>query len=101
MNRLHDGGRPPTKNTHVPSADLSSRPAASSNESSRVLLVIGKALANLVAVTLRHGRHQTRACTNEPETRQLMQAWAPPTAPTRTNPHTNTTTVTGGGRATY
>ena len=44
---------------------------------SRVLLVIGRALANLVSVTLRHGDYETRDCTSEEECRTLMRDWAP------------------------
>ena len=44
---------------------------------SRVLLVIGKALANLVAVTLRHGSYDTRDCTTERECRQIISDWKP------------------------
>ncbi len=44
---------------------------------SRVLLVIGKALANLVAVTLRHGEYETRQCTTEADCRALIAEWRP------------------------
>lgn len=45
--------------------------------SSRVLLVIAPALANLVAVTLRHGPYETRTTTSEAECRQLLREWQP------------------------
>jgi len=44
---------------------------------SKVLLVIGKALANLVAVSLRHGSYETRDCTTERECRALVSEWKP------------------------
>ena len=44
---------------------------------SRVLLVIPKALANLVAVTLRHGAYETRDATDESEVRRLLNDWRP------------------------
>ena len=44
---------------------------------SRVLLVIGNALANLVAVTLRHSNYETQDTTVEAECRQLMRDWQP------------------------
>jgi len=44
---------------------------------SRILLVFGKALANLVAVTLRHGNYETRDSSNEADCRRLVAEWQP------------------------
>src|SRR5438067_3799304 len=85
------------KNTHMAPADVLPRTDASSNESSRVLLVIGKALANLVAVTLRHGKYETRDCTSETEARQLMQDWRPHMALIDIDHHQNFIELLGGG----
>ena len=43
----------------------------------RVLLVIGKALANLIAVTLRHGSYETRDATEERDVREIVREWQP------------------------
>jgi DNA-binding response OmpR family regulator len=43
----------------------------------RVLLIIGKALANLVAVTLRHGDYETRDATDDREIHDLVRDWHP------------------------
>lgn len=43
----------------------------------RVLLVIGTALANLVAVTLRHGWYETRTSTDLAECRRILRDWEP------------------------
>ena len=42
-----------------------------------MLLVIGKALANLVAVTLRHGAYETRDVTTEADLRTALRDWQP------------------------
>jgi len=44
---------------------------------SRILLVVGRALANLVAVTLKHSNYDTRDCSNEADCRRLMAEWQP------------------------
>jgi len=46
-------------------------------ERARVLLVMGEILANLVALTLRHGRYETRATTATREARELVRTWDP------------------------
>src|SRR5436190_47647 len=38
---------------------------------------MGRALANLVSVTLRHGDYETKACTSENECRGLIAQWKP------------------------
>src|SRR5436309_14053336 len=43
----------------------------------RVLLGMGDALANLVALTLRHGRYDTRATRDPAECRQIVKEWEP------------------------
>ena len=50
---------------------------ARSDGSSRVLLIIGNALANLVSVTLRHSHYETRQCTSEAGCRELVRDWRP------------------------
>ena len=44
---------------------------------SRVLLIMGKALANLVSATLRHGRYEARDTTSESEANTLVRDWKP------------------------
>ena len=66
---------------------------------SRVLLVIGKALANLVAVTLRHGSYETRDCTAEAECAQLMRDWQPHMALIDIDHHAKFIEIIGGGMA--
>ena len=64
---------------------------------SRVLLVIGKALANLVAVTLRHGAYETRDCTSEEECPALLREWRPHMALVDIDHHANFMDIIGGG----
>jgi DNA-binding response OmpR family regulator len=64
---------------------------------SRVLLVIGKALANLVAVTLRHGRYETRDCTAEDECRSLLREWQPHMALIDIDHYAKFIEIIGGG----
>ncbi|OLC54387.1 MAG: hypothetical protein AUH85_11925 [Chloroflexi bacterium 13_1_40CM_4_68_4] len=44
---------------------------------SRVLLVAGKPLANLIAVTLRHGSYETRDATSETDVAASLREWHP------------------------
>lgn len=65
----------------------------------RVLLVIGRPLANLVAVTLRHGSYVTRDCANEAECRQLVSDWRPDMALIDVDQHFDLIEAFGGGMA--
>ena len=65
----------PTPTTMTLSSELQRRDDGESR--SRVLLIIGKALANLVAVTLRHGNYETRDATTDGEVRSLLSSWKP------------------------
>ena len=64
---------------------------------SRVLLVIGKALANLVSVTLRHGNYETRDCISEPECRTLLREWDPHMALIDVDHYADYLEIVGGG----
>ena len=66
---------------------------------SRVLLVIGKALANLVAVTLRHGAYETRDATDESEVRRLVRDWRPDMALVDVDHYASFMDLVGGGMA--
>ena len=54
-----------------------SSPAPDDLTSSRVLLVVGKALANLIAMTLRGGSYELRDCSSEADCRRLIAEWQP------------------------
>ena len=54
-------------------------------------------MANLVAVTLRHGSYETRDCTTEQECVQLMRDWQPHMALVDIDHHANFIEVLGGG----
>ncbi len=43
----------------------------------RVLVIMGTALANLISLTLRHGRYETRSTTDADEARHLLKEWRP------------------------
>jgi len=62
-------------------AALSGRPRGGAktapHEVPRVLIVMNETLGNLVALTLQHGRYDTRRCTNAQECRELLRDWAP------------------------
>ena len=64
---------------------------------SRVLLVIGKALANLVSVTLRHGSYETRDCTSETECQTLIRDWEPHMALIDVDHYAKFLEILGGG----
>jgi len=64
---------------------------------SRVLLVITNALANLVAVTLRHGHYETRDATEEAAIRMLMRDWQPHLAIIDIDHHPAMIELVGGG----
>jgi two-component system alkaline phosphatase synthesis response regulator PhoP len=64
---------------------------------SRVLLVIGTALANLVAVTLRHGNYETRQAVTEGEVRARFKDWGPHLALVDIDEHNTLIAAVGGG----
>jgi DNA-binding response OmpR family regulator len=59
----------PTSETGSGRAALTGRP--------RVLIVMNEALANLVALTLMHGRYETKMCTDADQCRELARTWDP------------------------
>jgi len=61
------------------------------------LLVIGKALANLVAVTLRHGNYDTRDATTADDVRSAMTTWHPHMALVDIDHYQSLFEVLGGG----
>ena len=65
----------------------------------RVAVVIGNALGNLVAVTLRHGKYETRAATSEGEIAALLQSWQPQIALIDIDHHPSAIDQVGGGIA--
>src|SRR3954469_12181112 len=83
--------------------DVTSReaqlPTADNASPSRLLLVISNALANLVAVTLRHGNYETKECTDERECRTLMTQWQPHLALIDIDHFQTFIEVIGGGMA--
>jgi DNA-binding response OmpR family regulator len=64
---------------------------------SRVVLVITNALANLVAVTLRHGHYETRDVVDESAVRALLRDWQPHLAIIDIDHHLAMIDVVGGG----
>lgn len=64
---------------------------------SRVLLIIGKALANLISTTLRHGAYDTRDCTSAHECREIVRAWQPHMALIDIDHYLNFMDIIGGG----
>jgi DNA-binding response OmpR family regulator len=66
---------------------------------SRVLLVIGRALANLVAVTLRHGNYDTKEAASEADLRGLVANWDPHMALIDIDHFPNAIETLGGGMA--
>jgi DNA-binding response OmpR family regulator len=43
----------------------------------RALIVVGEALANLISVTLQHGRYETRTTTDPSTCREILRTWSP------------------------
>src|SRR6266508_1483478 len=64
---------------------------------SRVLIVITNALANLVAVTLRHGHYATRDAVDEAAIRPLLRDWQPHLAIIDIDHHLAMIDLVGGG----
>ncbi len=65
----------------------------------RVLLVMDPALANLVAVTLRHGTYETREATTEHDVRELLRDWRPTLALIDIDTYGSFIEFVGGGLA--
>jgi DNA-binding response OmpR family regulator len=72
-------------------------PSGTDGAPSRVLLVIGKALANLVAVTLRHGNYETHQAVTDQEVRARMKDWEPHLAVVDIDEHSPLLASVGGG----
>ncbi len=64
---------------------------------SRVLIVITNALANLVAVTLRHGRYETRDATEETAVAAQLREWRPHLVLVDIDHHFGMIEAVGGG----
>ena len=60
-------------------------------------MIMGDALANLVALTLRHGRYETRHTTDLDECRQLLKEWRPELALVDIDHHERFMDVIGRG----
>jgi len=65
----------------------------------RILLVIARALANLVAVTLRHSNYETREATTDGDIRRVLAEWQPDVALIDIDEHANVFNSLGGGLA--
>ena len=77
--------------------DGSQQPRAKTNP--RILLVIARALANLVAVTLRHSNYETREATTDGDIRRVLAEWQPDVALIDIDEHANVFNSLGGGLA--
>lgn len=77
--------------------DSAAEPGGTS--SPRILLLITKALANLVAVTLRHGNYDTMTATTEAECRRILHDWHPDIALIDIDEHAALFSLLGGGIA--
>jgi len=82
---------------HVTSRDPRNEMPNDDGARSRVLLVITNALANLVAVTLRHGHYETRDAVDEAAIRALMRDWQPHLAIIDIDHHPAMIELVGGG----
>ncbi len=72
---------------------------ARAKTSPRILLVIARALANLVAVTLRHSNYETREATTDGDIRRVLAEWQPDVALIDIDEHANVFNSLGGGLA--
>jgi len=81
----------------VGTRDGSQQPRAKTNP--RILLVIARALANLVAVTLRHSNYETREATTDGDIRRVLAEWQPDVALIDIDEHANVFNSLGGGLA--
>src|SRR5881296_959248 len=82
---------------HVSARDPSSGMTKSDGAPSRVLLIITNSLANLVAVTLRHGHYETRDAVDEAAIRTLLRDWQPHLAIIDIDHHLAMIDLVGGG----
>jgi len=82
---------------HVTSRDPQTAMPKEDGAPSRVLLVITNALANLVAVTLRHGHYETRDAVDESAIRALLRDWRPHLAIIDIDHHVGMINLVGGG----
>jgi DNA-binding response OmpR family regulator len=98
VSTAHDGGVSGAYTSEVTTLQIDAAPTREDPTApSRVLLVIGKALANLVAMTLRHGAYETRDCTAEAECQALLRQWRPHMALIDIDHYANFMDVIGGG----
>ena|SRR5439155_26817084 len=77
--------------------DASQPPRAKTNP--RIVLVIARALANLVAVTLRHSNYETREATTDEDIRRVLGEWQPDVALIDIDEHADLFNSLGGGLA--
>src|SRR5258706_15422979 len=82
---------------HVTARDPETPMTKEDGAPSRVLLVITNALANLVAVTLRHGHYETRDAVDESAIRALLRDWRPHLAIIDIDHHVGMINLVGGG----
>jgi DNA-binding response OmpR family regulator len=82
---------------HVTSRDPQTETPKDDGAPSRVVLVITNALANLVAVTLRHGHYETRDVVEESALRALLRDWRPHLALIDIDHHLAAIDTVGGG----
>lgn len=64
---------------------------------SRALLVMGKAIGNLVSVTLRHGSYETKDTNTDAEAQRLLGEWKPDIAIVDIDHHATAIRAVGGG----
>ena len=77
------------------SAGVTSR--SDGRPTSRALLVMGQALANLVAVTLRHGSYETKDANGEADAERMVREWKPDIAIIDIDHHFAAVRAVGGG----
>jgi len=82
---------------HVTSRDPQTEMPKDDGAPSRVVLVITNALANLVAVTLRHGHYETRDAVDESALRAVLRDWRPHLAMIDIDHHLAAIDTVGGG----
>ncbi|HEY6958406.1 MAG TPA: response regulator transcription factor [Candidatus Limnocylindria bacterium] len=85
------------KNRRVTPSGSATDPARGS--SPRILLLINNALANLIAVTLRHGSYETMRATSEAECVRILRDWRPDIALVDIDEQTSLLSLLGGGIA--
>ena len=82
---------------HVTSGDPQIEMPKDDGAPSRVVLVITNALANLVAVTLRHGHYETKDVVEESALRAVLRDWRPHLALIDIDHHLAAIDTVGGG----